>query len=112
MISYGISHDITLDYNIDKLNFYYNCTLSVATSYFIKGFGGEIMKTIYQLLIGRIATNIGDSIILISLTWYIATQYDNPVYLGIIGAIVGIIDMCMIFFGPILDRYHIKKSYI
>lgn len=109
MISYGISHDITLDYNRDKLNFYYNCTLSVATSYFIKGFGGEIMKTIYQLLIGRIATNIGDSIILISLTWYIATQYDNPVYLGIIGAIVGIIDMCMIFLGPILDRYHIKK---
>ncbi|MBT2813371.1 MFS transporter [Staphylococcus coagulans] len=67
------------------------------------------MKTIYQLLIGRIATNIGDSIILISLTWYIATQYDNPVYLGIIGAIVGIIDVCMIFLGPILDRYHIKK---
>ncbi|MDR9832406.1 MFS transporter [Staphylococcus coagulans] len=67
------------------------------------------MKAIYQLLIGRIATNIGDSIILISLTWYIATQYDNPVYLGIIGAIVGIIDVCMIFLGPILDRYHIKK---
>ncbi len=67
------------------------------------------MKTIYQLLIGRIATNIGDSIILISLTWYIATQYDNSVYLGIIGAIVGIIDVCMIFLGPILDRYHIKK---
>ncbi len=67
------------------------------------------MKTIYQLLIGRIATNIGDSIILISLTWYIATQYDNPVYLGIIGAIVGIIDVCMIFLRPILDRYHIKK---
>ncbi len=67
------------------------------------------MKTIYQLLIGRIATNIGDSIILISLTWYIATQYDNPIYLGIIGAIVGIIDVCMIFLGPILDRYHIKK---
>lgn len=67
------------------------------------------MKTIYQLLIGRIATNIGDSIILISLTWYIATQYDNPVYLGIIGAIVGIIDVCMIFLGPILNRYHIKK---
>ncbi|HJE01780.1 MFS family permease [Staphylococcus auricularis] len=67
------------------------------------------ISNIYKLLYGRVLTNIGDSIILISLTWYVATQYHNTFYLGLIGVIVGIIDILMIFIGPILDRYNTVK---
>ncbi|HEC2191015.1 TPA: hypothetical protein R1940_002121, partial [Staphylococcus delphini] len=67
------------------------------------------MKEVHKLLFGRVLTNIGDSIILISLTWYVAVTYHNTLYLGIIGVIVGFIDVFMFFLGPILDRYNIKK---
>ncbi|UXS57568.1 MFS transporter [Staphylococcus delphini] len=67
------------------------------------------MKEVHKLLLGRVLTNIGDSIILISLTWYVAVTYHNTLYLGIIGGIVGVIDVLMFFLGPILDRYNIKK---
>ncbi|HCT0585824.1 TPA: hypothetical protein K8104_002367, partial [Staphylococcus pseudintermedius] len=67
------------------------------------------MKEVHKLLLGRVLTNIGDSIVLISLTWYVAVTYHNTLYLGIIGVIVGVIDVFMFFLGPILDRYNIKK---
>ncbi|MGJ5712279.1 MFS transporter [Staphylococcus auricularis] len=67
------------------------------------------IPNIYKLLYGRVLTNIGDSIILISLTWYVASQYHDTFYLGLIGVIVGVIDILMIFIGPILDRYHTVK---
>ncbi|EGQ3471233.1 MFS transporter [Staphylococcus pseudintermedius] len=67
------------------------------------------MKEVHKLLLGRVLTNIGDSIVLISLTWYVAVTYHNTLYLGIIGVIVGVIDVFMFFLGPILDRYNIRK---
>ncbi|TDM03768.1 MFS transporter [Macrococcus carouselicus] len=66
------------------------------------------MQEIFKLLLGRIATNIGDSIILITLTWYISQTYEKTVYLGYLGFIIGIIELLIIFIGPIIDRYSIK----
>lgn len=67
------------------------------------------MINIYKLLAGRVFTNIGDSIILITLTWYIAKNYDSSIYLGVLTTIIGIVEVCIIFIGPIIDRYNIKK---
>lgn len=70
------------------------------------------MKEIYKLLAGRISTNIGDSVILIALTWYVAQNYKDNFYLGILGFIVGVVELLIIFVGPIIDRYSVKKILV
>lgn len=70
------------------------------------------MKNVYKLLVGRIFTNVGDSIILITLTWYIAKNYDSSIFLGVLTALIGVIEACIIFVGPIIDRYNVKKILI
>lgn len=57
------------------------------------------MKNIYKLLVGRIFTNVGDSIILITLTWYIAKNYDSSIFLGVLTALIGVIEACIILWG-------------
>lgn len=66
------------------------------------------MNEIFKLLFGRIFTNIGDSIVLISLTWYISDTYNDVIYLGYLGFIIGFIELFIIFIGPIIDRYSVN----
>ena len=61
------------------------------------------------LLIGRIATNIADSLFYITILWYFKTTFHSPVALSLIFIADSTIDMCAFLFGPLIDRVYIKK---
>lgn len=61
------------------------------------------------LLIGRIATNIADSLFYITILWYFKTTFHSPVALSLIFIADSSIDMCAFLFGPLIDRVYIKK---
>lgn len=61
------------------------------------------------LLIGRIATNIADSLFYITILWYFKTTFHSPVALSLIFIVDSTIDMCAFLFGPLIDRVYIKK---
>lgn len=61
------------------------------------------------LLIGRIATNIADSLFYITILWYFKTTFHSPVALFLIFIADSAIDMCAFLFGPLIDRVYIKK---
>ena len=61
------------------------------------------------LLIGRIATNIADSLFYITVLWYFKTTFHSPVALSLIFIADSTIDMCAFLFGPLIDRVYIKK---
>ncbi|MCI1494652.1 MAG: MFS transporter [Lactobacillus crispatus] len=61
------------------------------------------------LLIGRIATNIADSLFYITILWYFKTTFHSPVALSLIFIADSAIDMCAFLFGSLIDRVYIKK---
>ena len=61
------------------------------------------------LLIGRIATNIADSLFYITILWYFKTTFHSLVALSLIFIADSTIDMCAFLFGPLIDRVYIKK---
>ena len=61
------------------------------------------------LLIGRIATNIADSLFYITILWYFKTTFHSPVALSLIFIADSTIDMCAFLFGPLIDRVYIKN---
>lgn len=65
-------------------------------------------QNVNVLLIGRIATNIADSLFYMTILWYFKTTFHSPVALSLIFIADSTIDMCA-FFGPLIDRVYIKK---
>lgn len=61
------------------------------------------------LLIGRIATNIADSLFYITILWYFKTTFHSPMILSLVFIVDSAIDMCAFIFGPLIDRVYIKK---
>ena len=66
-------------------------------------------QNVNVLLIGRIATNIADSLFYITILWYFKTTFHSPVALSLIFIADSTIDMCAFLFGPLIDRVYIKK---
>lgn len=66
-------------------------------------------QNVNVLLIGRIATNIADSLFYMTILWYFKTTFHSPVALSLIFIADSTIDMCAFLFGPLIDRVYIKK---
>ncbi|CAM2911468.1 MULTISPECIES: MFS transporter [Lactobacillus] len=64
---------------------------------------------VYALLVGRVATNIADSLFYMAILWYFKEVTHSPMSVSIIFAITSGIDMISFSFGPIIDRVSIKK---
>lgn len=65
--------------------------------------------TIVNLLIGRIGTNIADSLFYMAILWYFKSHFHSPMLLSIIFIAESTIDMFSFTLGPIIDRVDIKK---
>lgn len=68
-----------------------------------------MFKNINRLLIGRIATNIADSLFYITILWYFKIIFHSPMILSLVFIADSIIDMCAFIFGPLIDRVYIKN---
>lgn len=68
-----------------------------------------MFKNISRLLIGRIATNIADSLFYITILWYFKITLHSPMILSLVFIADSIIDMCAFIFGPLIDRVYIKN---
>ncbi|UNL45928.1 MFS transporter [Lactobacillus amylovorus] len=68
-----------------------------------------MFKNISRLLIGRIATNIADSLFYITILWYFKIIFHSPMILSLVFIADSTIDMCAFIFGPLIDRVYIKK---
>lgn len=66
-------------------------------------------QNVNVLLIGRIATNIADSLFYMTILWYFKTTFHSPVALSLIFIADSTIDMCAFLFGPLIDIVYIKK---
>lgn len=65
---------------------------------------------IINLLIGRIGTNIADSLFYMAILWYFKTHFNSPMLLSVIFIAESSIDMFSFTLGPIIDRIDIKKA--
>ena len=68
-----------------------------------------MFKNISRLLIGRIATNIADSLFYITILWYFKIIFHSPMILSLVFIADSTIDMCSFIFGPLIDRVYIKN---
>ena len=68
-----------------------------------------MFKNISRLLIGRIATNIADSLFYITILWYFKIIFHSPMILSLVFIVDSTIDMCAFIFGPLIDRIYIKN---
>lgn len=68
-----------------------------------------MFKNINRLLIGRIATNIADSLFYITILWYFKIIFHSPMILSLVFIADSTIDMCAFIFGPLIDRVYIKN---
>lgn len=69
----------------------------------------EQRKVIWNLLIGRILTNIGDSLIYMSVLWYFNSRYQSPLFLTLVFIITSGVDALSFLIGPILDRWQTQS---
>lgn len=65
---------------------------------------------IINLLIGRIGTNVADSLFYMAILWYFKTHFNSPMLLSVIFIAESSIDMFSFTLGPIIDRIDIKKA--
>lgn len=65
---------------------------------------------IINLLIGRIGTNVADSLFYMAILWYFKTHFNSPMLLSLIFIAESSIDMFSFTLGPIIDRIDIKKA--
>ena len=68
-----------------------------------------MFKSISRLLIGRIATNIADSLFYITILWYFKIIFHSPMILSLVFIADSTIDMCAFIFGPMIGRVYIKN---
>lgn len=68
-----------------------------------------MFKNISRLLIGRIATNIADSLFYITILWYFKIIFHSPMILSLVFIADSTIDMCAFIFCPLIDRVYIKN---
>lgn len=66
-------------------------------------------SNVQKLLIGRVATNIADSLFYMAILWYFKVTFHSPLVLSLIFIADSTIDMIAFLFGPIIDRIDIKN---
>ena len=64
---------------------------------------------VYKLLLGRVATNIADSLFYMAILWHFKQATNSPFLVAMIFAISSGVDMISFGFGPLIDRLSIKK---
>ncbi|QDP39487.1 MFS transporter [Radiobacillus deserti] len=64
------------------------------------------------LFIGRLITNLGDSIYAIAAMWLVFNLTNDPFYTGLASAIVFIPQLFGFIFGPLVDRLSLKFTLI
>ncbi len=66
-------------------------------------------KNINRLLLGRLITNLADSLFLMAVTWYFTISFDDATYLGVLNFLLSLSGFMLLFFGPIVDRVKPRK---
>ncbi|PQD96690.1 MFS transporter [Pradoshia eiseniae] len=66
-------------------------------------------KNFSWLLLGRIITNIGDSLYYIAATWLVYDLGGSAFYSGLAGFLILFPKVLQFLFGPFIDRWHPKK---
>lgn len=66
-------------------------------------------SNVVNLLIGRIGTNIADSLFYMAILWYFKSHFHSSILLSLIFIADSTIDMFSFTLGPIIDRLNIKK---
>ena len=76
----------------------------------LKNLTNKDNSNVVNLLIGRIGTNIADSLFYMAILWYFKSHFHSPILLSLIFIADSTIDMLSFTLGPIIDRSNIKKS--
>ncbi|MCF6138263.1 MFS transporter [Pseudalkalibacillus berkeleyi] len=66
-------------------------------------------KQLMILLIGRIITNIADSLYMIATIWYVKTTTDSAFLIGLTSAIAMLPVTLQFLYGPMIDRFSKRK---
>ena len=66
-------------------------------------------SNVVNLLIGRIGTNIADSLFYMAILWYFKSHFHSSILLSLIFIADSTIDMFSFTLGPRIDRLNIKK---
>lgn len=66
-------------------------------------------KNITSLLIGRVSTNIADSLFYMTILWFFKSEFHSSIILSLIFVADSSIDMLAFLFGPLIDRAKIRK---
>ncbi|CCI81079.1 MFS transporter [Lactobacillus hominis] len=66
-------------------------------------------SNVANLLAGRIATNIADSLFYMTILWYFKVHFHSPIVLSLVFIADSTIDMMAFVFGPLIDRIYIKR---
>lgn len=69
-------------------------------------------KNFYLLMGSRVFSNIGDSLFYVFMMWYIYNNFTSEIWLGLAGVMFTLPSIFGFLFGPIIDRYSPKKTYI
>ena len=75
----------------------------------LKNLTNKDNSNVVNLLIGRIGTNIADSLFYMAILWYFKSHFHSPILLSLIFIADSTIDMLSFTLGPIIDRSNIKK---
>ena len=75
----------------------------------LKNLTNKDNSNVVNLLIGRIGTNIADSLFYMAILWYFKSHFHSPILLSLIFIADSTIDMLAFTLGPIIDRSNIKK---
>ncbi|TDQ42659.1 MFS transporter [Aureibacillus halotolerans] len=69
-------------------------------------------KNVLWLFIGRLITNIGDSLYYVASMWLVFTLSDSSFYTGLAGFLILLPKALQFLTGPFVDRWAIKKTLV
>ncbi len=64
------------------------------------------------LLLGRVVTNIGDSLYYVASMWLVFELSHNPFYTGLAGFLILVPKVLQFLIGPLVDRWRVKPILI
>ena len=64
---------------------------------------------VYKLLVGRVTTNIADSLFYMAVLWYFKETGHSPFMVAVLLTVTSGIDMVSFGLGPLIDRISMKK---
>ena len=64
---------------------------------------------VYKLLVGRVTTNIADSLFYMAVLWYFKETGHSPFMVAVLLTVTSGVDMVSFGLGPLIDRISMKK---